>query len=470
MAGGGGTFVRREVWSLAPDDPVITSYARAVAHMRERPASDPTSWSYQAAIHGSEASPEEPLWNQCQHRSWYFLPWHRMLLYRFEEIVRAAVVATGGPADWALPYWNYGLGGRNATLPLAFRQPKLADGSANPLYVGARAPGINSGAALPSAATSPAPALARPHFVGAAEFGGGATVPAQFSTAGGKLEETPHNAIHVLVGGETGVMGNILTAAQDPIFWLHHANIDRIWSLWIAAAGHSDPPEPQWRNQSFGFFDKAGQQVSMRCADVLETLADLSYTYDTTPPPSSPPPPSTPPSTPAAVRAPEPQLIGASEQSLELVGVPASVSILIDGKAAPDPIAANQHVYLNVEDIKGESNPGTVYGVYANLPVGAPPDLEAAHHVGNVSFFGIERARNPQGDELAHNLRVAADITSLARELEVRGEWVDHTLLITFRPLVLTPPEIPDVSDPVRLPAGEDQPIRIGRVSVFYDA
>jgi tyrosinase len=481
MAGQGGSFVRREVWSLAPEDPVITAYARAVAHMRERAASDPTSWSYQAAMHGSEVTPTRPLWNQCQHRSWYFLPWHRMFLYHFEQIVRAAVIATGGPTDWALPYWNYGLGGRNATLPLPFRKPTLADGSVNPLYVEARAPGINSGATLPAAATSPAPALARPHFIGAAEFGGGATAPAQFSTAGGKLEETPHNAIHVLVGGETGIMGNILTAAQDPIFWLHHANIDRIWSLWTATAGHGDPPEPRWRNQSFAFFDQSGQQVSMHCADVLETLADLGYTYDTTipptasPAPSPAPPSSSPPAAvsppgPPAMQVPEPQLVGASEQSLELVGAPASISIPIDGEAASEPIAANQHVYLNVEDIEGESNPGTVYGVYANLPAGAPPDLEAAHHVGNVSFFGIERAQNPQGDEPAHNLRVAADITGLARELEARGEWVGHTLVVTFRPLTLVPPEVPDEHDPVRPPTGKDTPIRIGRVSIFYDA
>jgi tyrosinase len=474
MGGEGGSFVRREIWGLAPDDPTVLAYARAVAHMQERQPSDPTSWSYQAAMHGSEASPTQPLWNQCQHRSWYFLPWHRMFLYHFEQIVRAAVIATGGPADWALPYWNYGLGGRNAALPLPFRQPKLADGSANPLYVSARAPGINSGATLPAAATSPAPALARPHFVGAAEFGGGATAPAQFSTAGGKLEETPHNAIHVLVGGETGIMGNILTAAQDPIFWLHHANIDRIWSLWAATAGHSDPPEPKWRNQSFEFFDQAGQQVSMHCTDVLETLADLGYTYDTTPTPPAPPSPTPPspisPPLTAAMPAPEPQMIGASEQGLELVGAPASVSILIDGEAAPDPIAANQHVYLNVEDIEGESNPGTVYGVYVNLPAGAPPDLEAIHHVGNVSFFGIERARNPQGDEPAHNLRVAADITGLARELEARGDWLGHTLVVTFRPLALVPPEIPDAHDAVRPAAGNDTPIRVGRVSIFYDA
>ena len=404
-----------------------------------------------------------------------------MFLYRFEQIVRAAVAATGGPADWALPYWNYGLGGRNATLPLAFRQPTLAGGEPNPLYVEQRAAGINSGASLPAAATSPAHALARHRFTGSAEFGGNVTTPGQFWQATGRLEQTPHNDIHNFVGGE-GIMGNVLTAAQDPIFWLHHANIDRLWSVWSAAPEREDPSEPQWREQAFEFFDDGGHQVSMKCADVLDTLADLGYTYDTTPPPAAVPVPAPTPATPAptaaappppgpaAVKAPEPEMIGASQRGLELVGAPASVSILIDGQAAKQATAAARHIYLNVEDIEGDTNPGTVYGIYANLPEGAPPDLEAAHHVGNLSFFGIERARNPRGDEASHGLRVAVDITPLARELQARGQWEGHTLIVTFRPLTLTPPEVPDEQDPVRPPSGNDTPVRIGRVSVFYDA
>jgi len=475
MSGPGTTFVRREIWGFGLADPVVTGYASAVARMRERPASDPTSWSYQAAMHGSYATPAAPLWNECQHGSWFFLPWHRMFLYYFEQIVRAAVVESGGPADWALPYWNYGVGGRNATVPVAFRQPKQADGSENPLYEAERAPGINSGASLPERAASPAKALGRPHFIGSAEFGGGATAPAQFNEAGGELEETPHNVVHSLVGGR-GLMGDIKKAAQDPIFWLHHANIDRLWSLWSETPGHSDPQEAQWRTQTFEFFNAQGQKVSMPCEQVLATLADLGYTYDTTPatPPApaaravAPPPP--PPESPEPPTVPQRQMIGASVERIELVGGEASVPVLIDPKAAEQPMAPNQHAYLNVEDIEGESNPGTVYGVYANLPQGAPADQEAAHHVGNISFFGIERAREPAGDEPAHNLRTSLDITPLARELQADNEWVGHTLLVTFRPLSLGPPETPDQSDPVRALRGEDRPIRVGRVSIFYDA
>ena len=46
-------------------------------------------------------------WDQCQHQSGYFLPWHRGYLAAFEAIVRDSIVKQGGPATWALPYWDY---------------------------------------------------------------------------------------------------------------------------------------------------------------------------------------------------------------------------------------------------------------------------------------------------------------------------------------------------------------------------
>src|SRR5260370_18586518 len=133
--------VRADAWALAPNDPVITAYAGAVAAMQQKNPSDPTSWAYQAAMHGLQnGSLPIPPANQCQHASWYFLPWHRMYLYYFEQIVRAQVIANGGPAIWALPYWNYDAGSDAHQLPAAFRHPASA------LYLPQRAPGLHDGA------------------------------------------------------------------------------------------------------------------------------------------------------------------------------------------------------------------------------------------------------------------------------------------------------------------------------------
>jgi tyrosinase len=49
------------------------------------------------------------------------------------------------------------------------------------------------------------------------------------------LENGPHGEVHVEVGTVNGVreaMADIRVSPADPIFWLHHAQIDRLWSLW----------------------------------------------------------------------------------------------------------------------------------------------------------------------------------------------------------------------------------------------
>lgn len=43
--------------------------------------------------------------------------------------------------------------------------------------------------------------------------------------------ESVHGWVHSAVGGESGQMSTS-RSPEDPIFWLHHANIDRIWAHW----------------------------------------------------------------------------------------------------------------------------------------------------------------------------------------------------------------------------------------------
>jgi hypothetical protein len=118
--------VRKDVYKLASTDKTLDWYGKAIHELAKRPIKDPTSWRYQAAIHGYSRS-EDPLkkssdvlpssadqskfWNQCQHGSWYFLSWHRGYLLYFERLCLAAIVKLGGPKDWALLYWNYSSSG-----------------------------------------------------------------------------------------------------------------------------------------------------------------------------------------------------------------------------------------------------------------------------------------------------------------------------------------------------------------------
>lgn len=485
-----GTHVRRDVWTLEAGgawDATTLAYANAVAEMQRREEADPTSWTYQASVHGSYAPvPQGATWNECQHGSWFFLPWHRMYLYYFERIVRSVVVAQGGPVDWALPYWNYDKGPPANSIPPAFREPTLPDGTANPLFLDGprRAPGVNQGAGLPAAATSSVDAFSYVNFSGSPEpgFGGPASAPVHFSGAFGALESTPHNIVHGLIGGRGGSrcsggwMSDVNCAAQDPIFWLHHANIDRLWSAWTARGeGRVDPSDPQWRDVSFPFHDETGAAVSLVPADVVDT-AQLGYTYDTQPPPVTT-------RRPIAVMAPSPpperpaELVGATEAPIELAGATASARAVIEAPSltsreatAPGP-GASRRYYLKVEDIEADRNPGIGYQVFLNLPAeGLDEADERAHYVGAVSFFGVEHATDLTRDHDGPvGLRHVFDVTGLVEELRQRDAWDDEQFAVTFRPLELEAPPGADRSV-LASPRDEESPrVRVGRVSLFVE-
>jgi tyrosinase len=478
-----GVLIRREVRSL--EDDTLQAYAKAVAIMKQRPADNPTSWWYQAAMHGSVEPPRD-LYNQCKHGSWYFVVWHRLYLYYFERIVRAAVAEAGGPDDWALPYWNYGIDEAHASIPDAFRNPTEEAGSENPLYVEQRRPEINEGAVLPPQITSDAAALACPGYIGLTEFGGGTAPPErQFWREPGVLERSPHNAVHGAIGGENGWMSFPEEAAKDPIFWLHHCNIDRIWAEW----GGQDPTEPAWSNQGFEFFDADGQKVSKTCMEAVDTVQDLGYTYDVIP--GIPPQPPTEPEPSegkvdaaakwepaiAGSAGPNGKIVGASEENVTLTGSPEAIPVAIDDRGQKEVLEASrestpERLYLNIEDIEGEKNPGTVYGVYVNLPEDPDEKTLKEHYAGNISFFGIEHSQDPPGDEHGHGLRYSLEVGSLLRKLGGGEQFGDEEVRVSFRPLPLMPPGgKTEESFRAAVESRRDEPpVKIGRISLAVDA
>jgi len=464
MSGPGVPFVRRSVWSLeATDawDAVTSGYADAVAAMQARPVTDPTSWAFQAAIHGSYSPPPPgAAWNQCQHASWFFFPWHRMYVYYFEQIVRQAVVAAGGPADWALPYWNYTAPGPANTLPPAFRQQtRQVNGQPqpNPLYTTHRAPGVNQGAGLPARQTSYAYAFGFTNFTGlpTPSFGGGQAPPTHFSHFTGALENQPHNVVHDLLGGATvgqcqgGWMSDPTCAAQDPIFWLHHTNIDRLWTNWLAQhGGRANPTTQRWLTQKFTFYGADGKPVTMTAADVLDTVTQLDYKYDDQPPrvaqqlrvraamtSTSPPPPAGPP-----------RLVAATDQAVSLSGNRTSVPLPLPAAArgAVESLAAAQtpasHLVLNVEGIQAPDHPGGVYEVHLNLPSDADPATDDSFFVGTISFFGTGHHDPGEQPETGPGVSHSFDISGLVDTLRSEGRWDPSTATVTFVAVGLTPP------------------------------
>lgn len=302
--------VRRSIFTLDPNGPEIASLRHGVQVMQRRDPSDKTSWVYQANMHGTYDQPVQSLWNQCQHASFFFFSWHRMYLYYFERILRKA----SGDPNLTLPYWNYtddsnlSDPGRRQ-LPLAFRQPAVQCALAplpptpgcNPLFVSERAGPINDGTGyLPPGAVNTSAAFAYVNFdapegSGGASFGGPTRSNHSTCCDPGALEQTPHNVVHPAIGGLGGWMSDPNLAARDPIFLLHHANIDRLWKRWLdQGGGRQDPTGDQvWMSTVFTFYDENGQQVQKTGKDILDTLNQLGYCYDDDPGCTPGPPPPT---------------------------------------------------------------------------------------------------------------------------------------------------------------------------------
>jgi tyrosinase len=480
--------VRRDVWDLGDEDdpwrdPAIAAYADAVGAMMELAQthpSHPANWVNHAAIHKHRGqSVPGRLEDQCQHACFFFFPWHRMYLFRFEQIIRSHL----DPAvadDWALPYWNYSDVPERAALPPAFRQPQRPDGTDNPLFTQLRnvsnAVDINAGNPLLPAAVSLVGAMRPQVFTRSVDgatpgFGGGRTNPLFHHGQDGPfgpLEGTPHGSVHNQVGGLFGLMGILATAALDPIFFLHHANIDRLWEVWLRSnPPHSNPTDGDWLMMPFDFVDELGTRVSMAVNEVLEIENQLNYTYSGLPP-AAPPLPA--PAEREEVRLTSDELpaemVGATEAPVVLAEAkPAETSFELSAPSGPvaSRLAADVREpasYLNVE-VEGEQNPGLLYGVYVNLPPGEPAEPESPHYVGALPFFGIETTVPDDAEEEApHRLRYVFDITPTVAKLSAEGRWDPARLHVTFAPIGAGPDEQLETPRP---------PVRVSQVSLFVE-
>ncbi|MEY2474008.1 MAG: tyrosinase [Actinomycetota bacterium] len=434
------TLERRNVYSFeGPWAPELRAYALAIGVMRNLPDSDPRSLGYQASVHGV-GSPVDPppdqFRSQCQHNCWYFLPWHRWYLYYFEQIIRSLLptikdVPSDVAANWALPYWNYAKSGQNR-LPPEFGERSLWDGRDNPLFDGTRAAGVSERtAALDPRVVAPGPGVLGQAFTSpsdqVATFGGTESQWHHFrepSTQTGGLETTPHNAVHGFVSGD---MSDFATAGLDPVFWLHHCNIDRYWEV----RGHGSDPD-QW-TVPFFFRDAAGatrQVVSNECVD---TVGQLGYRYDDV----APPLPVTATETTRTARIAMSASTPPPDLPPEVVGSRGSVTLAGERVDAPLQVGpvSNQfrtaragesepkRVYLTIEGIRGQTDPGISYGVYLG-------DVADEHLAGVISFFGIQGTADG-----GHGLGYSFDVTDIVDALRDDAAWDLNDVHVVFEPV-----------------------------------
>lgn len=433
-------YVRPNVGKLAPNGPELAALSKGVQVMKSRPATDPTSWLYQANMHGTYDTPALQAWNTCQHGNYFFLSWHRMYLYYFERILRKA----SGDNNFALPFWDYTDPAERA-IPPAFRTPP---GAANPLFVAERAPGINDGAEVPESATTFDQAMAFTNFTsptGSPLSFGGQLVPGPVHFGGifGQLESQPHNIIHVVVGGDDGWMSDPNLAARDPIFWLHHANIDRLWNHWISlGGGRTDPSDTLWKTQVFTFFDENGQAVQMTGQQVVDTAAQLNYRYA----PGSGDGPTTEALAESLPAAPftdnKREVITDKPVAAKLRNERTSVALTIP-PAEKEGVEAGR-LTLVIDGIKF-GRPGVYYEVYANLPAGSAPDPKGPNYVGNLAIFGQLTDGQPAhvhdgGKSLNTGATLAYDVTRLIERLRSQPGYKGD-MKLDFVPKGLVPPK-----------------------------
>lgn len=194
---------------------------------------DDRSYARWAGTHGL------PLPVECQHGTPLFLPWHRAFLYQFERALRDR------QAEATVPWWNWATpDGEAGTIPPLYGAAEV--GWPNPL-----ASAAVSQRALREAADAGQPALGertfrRPGIGGrrlprASEVGALVEVR-DFATFNRGLEEL-HGQVHVWTGGH---MSSVPWAGFDPIFWAHHAMVDRLWRLWQLRHHSAGPPASSW--------------------------------------------------------------------------------------------------------------------------------------------------------------------------------------------------------------------------------
>ena len=397
----------------------LAKYAKAVGLMSDRakfPLGNARSWTFQFYTHWLPPGPEtnyaassaqkenivktlpanerslaEAMWNDCQShganppgqqqfQETYFCPWHRWYVYYLEHIVRGVLEDD----DFSLPYWNYTSGRvEDLSIPAAFRDP------GSPLYRQNRNPWVNRGERIDknNPGTISVAALQEPRYIDRpnGEIG--------FCP---QLDGNPHGLVHVYVGNGKG-MGNVPYAADDPIFYLHHCNIDRIWESWNRGAKHPNPPWSDKPVKMFVFADAKGERVVVEPSKASR-VSEINYQYDSyIPVPSNAPAiafselalnraAAEPPVT--AAKGAGPVTLGANAVNVPLASQPGPnlpPGAAADLQSRVQSLAPGRQIYLVARDITSNLDPSVTYNAYLDLPAGSTPKgAEDPHYVGTI--------------------------------------------------------------------------------------
>ena len=480
---------RKDIWRAeevgGPWNQVVLAYALAFGVLAGPPDPlKPESWTleYQAAVHDMHPlPPPDGFRATCQHDTWYFLPWHRMYLLHFEAVVRGIIaeldddrITDETRETWALPYWNY-QAPEHRILPSAFRQADLPDGQANPLAAAARFPAVQAGLQpLSDDEVEFAGWWGETVFTlpGTPSFGGSDTRgkrhrPVRFADAGA-LEITPHGSVHMYVGWD---MQAFHTAGLDPVFWLHHCNLDRLWEVWCVGGGvrRPNPGAGGWASETFDFRDAHGATWTRTSREVEDTTA-LGYTYEDTSAPVAPASPTR--SRTVEVEGPDaetwrrelpPRALGSTGEPLVVRSEAATVEFDLtpdeevrtrSGRPGPARVILRvDNIAISADDLERVRDRQAVIGTYAVYLLGSRDGVEA--YVGNLPLFGLRESLAEDGH---HELAYSFDATSAVNLLRNQDAWTWDRASITIKPS----------NHEAYAGAGDVVPVTFGNVALSY--
>lgn len=274
------------------NDDYLAKYKKALDLMKKLPSNDPRSFTQQANVHcaycdGAYHQAGFPDLDLQVHNSWLFFPFHRWYLYFHEKILGSLI----NDPTFALPFWNW-------DAPNGMQLPSIYADPNSPLYDTLR----NANHQPPTLIDLDFN-LDEPNAIGNVSSNltimyrqvvSNAKTPSLFlgnsyragedpDPGGGSVENVPHGPVHLWTGDinqpNDENMGTFYSAARDPIFYSHHSNIDRLWSIWKTLGGkRKDITDSDWLESGFLFYDENKNLVRVKVKDCLDTTK-LGYVY-----------------------------------------------------------------------------------------------------------------------------------------------------------------------------------------------
>jgi len=270
-------------------------------------------------------------------------------------------------------------------------------------------PGTTKNVSLPTLLD----ALSPRDFIG---FGSPKTYFHSGLTGFGILEGLPHNSVHNCVGGAYNGNGGFMQAnlsPVDPLFFLHHANIDRIWDVWtrkqlargypILPDGYPSSPGgavrpgsdyDRWSRELFLFYaDAQGHPVTKVKAGDYASIGDFDYDYE--PGSGEEVVPGTQVAAGAAV-PPTERYAGSVAAGTISAATTASAAIAVPEALLTRAGPGGATLVAEVTVAFPPLGHGGAIAVLVNAPAGgSPPSADSPHFAGVLSMFGHHTAHGP---------------------------------------------------------------------------